>query len=99
MKGNFDSIINSEPFVLTDFSAEWCGPCKMQAPILKELAAEMGSRIKIIKVDVDINPEIGARNEVQSIPTLIFFKNGQIAFKHVGVATKEQLRNMILQKI
>ena len=99
MKGNFDSIINSEPFVLTDFYADWCGPCKIQSPILKELAAELGGKVKIIKVNVDTNPEVAARYGVQSIPTLVFFKNGQIAFKHPGVAVKEQLRNMILQKL
>ncbi|MDP4108254.1 MAG: thioredoxin domain-containing protein, partial [Bacillota bacterium] len=73
MKANFNSIINSEVPVLIDFSAEWCGPCKSQAPILKDLASELGEKAKIIKIDVDQNPEIASRYQIQSVPTLMIF--------------------------
>jgi len=75
MKGNFDAIINENRPVVVDFHAVWCGPCKKQAPILKQLAEELGERIKIIKIDVDQNQMIAARYQIQSVPTLMIFKN------------------------
>ena len=97
MKANFNSIINSETPVLVDFFAEWCGPCKTQSPILAELASELGETIKIIKIDVDRNPEIASRFQVQSVPTLMIFKNGIVKYQQPGVHSKTQIMNIILQ--
>ena len=85
MKGKFDSIIqdDSRP-VIVDFHALWCSPCKMQSPILKEVATELGERVKVIKIDVDQNSEIASRYNVQSVPTLIIFKNGKAGLETVG---------------
>jgi len=99
MKANFNSIINSEIPVLVDFSAEWCGPCKSQAPILKELAAELGEKAKVIKIDVDKNPEIASRYQIQSVPTLMVFKNGIQKYKQPGVHSKSQILNIINQNL
>ena len=96
MKGNFDSIINENRPVIVDFHAVWCGPCKTQSPILKQLAEELGERVKVIKIDVDQNPMIASRYQIQSLPTLIIFKNGEIKHKQAGVHTKAQLMNTIL---
>ncbi len=95
MKGNFDSIINENRPVVVDFHAVWCGPCKMQAPILKQLAEELGERIKIIKIDVDQNQMIAARYQIQSVPTLMIFKNGEIKHKQPGVHSKQQLMSIL----
>jgi thioredoxin 1 len=95
MKGNFNRIINGDKPVLVDFSAEWCGPCKMQAPILKELSAEVKDKIRIIKIDIDKNAEIASRFQVRSVPTLAFFKDGKMVWRESGVRTKTQLLQLI----
>jgi thioredoxin 1 len=97
MKGNFDSIISDSRPVIVDFHALWCAPCKMQSPILKELAAELGDKIKIIKIDVDNNSEIASRYSVQSVPTLILFKNGRQIWRQSGVVSKNQLKSILIQ--
>ncbi len=97
MKGNFDIIINGEKPVLVDFHAEWCGPCKMQAPILREIAGEIGERVKIIKIDVDRNQAISNRFQVTGVPTLILFKNGVPVWRQSGVANKRYLMNVLLE--
>jgi thioredoxin 1 len=99
MKANFNTIINSETPVLIDFFAEWCGPCKMQSPILKEIASEMGDFVKIIKIDVDINTDIAAHYQVMSVPTLMIFKKGVIKYSQPGVHTKSQIMNIIKQNL
>ena len=99
MKGNFDTIINDSRPVIVDFHAIWCSPCKMQSPILKEVAAELGDRVKIIKIDVDQNNEIAGRYSVQSVPTLIIFKNGKLIWRQSGVVSKNQLKSVLLQNI
>jgi thioredoxin 1 len=79
--GKFNEVINSGKTVLVDFSPEWCGPCKMMAPILKELASITNEDVKILKVDVDANKEAAMTFQVQSVPTLILFKNGQVKWR------------------
>ena len=95
MKGNFDSIINENRPVIVDFHAVWCGPCKTQSPTLKQLAEELGERVKIIKIDVDQNQAIASKYQIQSVPTLMIFKNGTIIHKQAGVHTKAQLMSII----
>jgi thioredoxin 1 len=99
MKGNFDAIINENRPIVVDFHALWCGPCKTQAPILKQLAEEMGERIKVIKIDVDQNQMIAARFQIQSVPTLMIFKNGQVIHKQAGVHSKAQLMSILANNL
>lgn len=99
MKGKFESIINDSRPVIVDFHALWCGPCKMQSPILKEVAEELGDKIKVIKIDVDQNSEIASRYNVQSVPTLILFKNGKLVWRQSGVATKNQINDILKQNM
>ncbi len=97
MKGNFQNIINGPTPVLVDFFAEWCQPCKIQAPILKELAAEAGEKVKVIKIDVDKNPEIAGRFQIQGVPTLALFKQGNIIWRQSGVIPKQALQQIVNQ--
>jgi thioredoxin 1 len=92
---NFSDIINSPKPVLVDFSAEWCGPCKMMAPILKEVAGKVGDRARIIKIDVDKNPAVAQKYQVMSVPTLVVFKNGEIKFRESGVMQAAQLVSLL----
>ena len=96
MKGNFDTIINENRPVIVDFHAVWCAPCKMQTPILKQVAEELGELVKVIKIDVDQNPMIAAQYQIQSVPTLMIFKNGEIKHKQAGVHTKAQLMSILM---
>ena len=96
MKANFQSIVSSDTPVLVDFFAEWCGPCKVQSPVLKEIAAEMGGKVKVIKIDVDKNPQIAAQYTIQGVPTLMLFKNGKILWRQSGVSSKDQIRSVLL---
>lgn len=95
MKGNFNSIIQSQVPVLVDFHAVWCGPCKVQSPILVELAREMEGKIKVIKIDVDKNQEIANRFQIRGVPTLALFKNGQVLWRQSGLVQKEQLKSVL----
>ncbi|HEX7066332.1 MAG TPA: thioredoxin [Bacillales bacterium] len=85
----------SEGLVLADFWAEWCGPCKMVAPVLEEINDEMADKVKIVKLDVDENQETAGNFGVMSIPTLIFFKDGEVVDKVVGYQPKEALVEVI----
>jgi thioredoxin 1 len=85
----------STGLVLADFWAPWCGPCKMIAPVLEEIDAEMGDKVKIVKLDVDENQETAAKFGVMSIPTLYLFKNGEVVDKVVGFRPKEALQELI----
>ena len=93
-KDNFDSVTSSG-LVLVDFWATWCGPCRMQAPILDELDEQLGDKVKICKLDVDDERAIAQRFGVFSIPTLMVFRNGEMISKEVGVHTVEQLMTML----
>ena len=95
MQGIFDSIIQDSKPVIVDFHALWCGPCKAQSPVLKEIANELGDRIRVIKIDVDKNREIASRYQIQGVPTLMVFRNGEIKYKQAGVHSKVQLMNII----
>ena len=95
MKGNFHQLINQNTPVLVDFHADWCGPCKMQAPILKEVASDFKEQLKIIKIDVDKNNSIASRFKVQGVPTLILFKSGKSVWRQSGVVQKHQLSSVI----
>lgn len=92
---SFYDIIQSDVPVLVDFSAEWCGPCKMMTPILKELKNSMGSQVKILKVDVDRNPHAAQAYQVHGVPTLIIFRNGEIKWRQSGVVGVRQLEKAL----
>ncbi|MDZ7660032.1 thioredoxin [Fodinibius sp.] len=98
-KTTFNDIINGEKPVLVDFYTDWCGPCKMMGPILKDLKKRMGDAINIIKVDAEKNADAAIKYNVRGVPTLILFKDGQILWQQSGVVQAKQLEQIINQKI
>ena len=93
---NFESeVLKSKDPVVVDFWAEWCGPCRMIAPALEEISASLGDKVKIVKLNVDENPQTAAKYGIQSIPTLMIFKNGQMAARQIGAAPKQKLESWI----
>jgi thioredoxin 1 len=94
---NFDELINSDKLTLIDFHAEWCGPCKMMAPILKETKKALGDKVQIVKIDVDKNPNLAGELQVQGVPTLMLFKEGKLLWRKSGVISKPDLVRMITQ--
>ena len=95
---SFNQIIQSDQPVLVDFFATWCGPCQMLAPILKDVKANLGERISIIKIDVDKNQAVAAQYQVRGVPTMILFQNGKPLWRQSGVLSKEDIIKMILEK-
>jgi len=95
MKSSFKNIIASETPVLVDFFADWCGPCKMLAPILKDVKKELGDKVKIVKIDVDKNQSISAKYQVRGVPTMILFKNGEQVWRQSGVLQKNEIVQII----
>ncbi|WP_340065905.1 thioredoxin [Ascidiimonas aurantiaca] len=95
MKNNFQKIIQSETPVLVDFYADWCGPCKMLAPILEEVKQDLGDAVKIIKIDVDKNPKVAAAYQIRGVPTMILFKNGNPLWRQSGVLQKNHIVQVI----
>ncbi len=95
MNLSFSQIINGKTPVLVDFSAEWCGPCKMMKPVLEQLKRSMKDKIRIIKIDVDKNSELALKYNIRSVPSLILFQQGKIIWSGVGVKTSNYLENVI----
>jgi len=88
-------VIKSSELVMVDFWAVWCGPCQMVAPVIEELSKEYAGKMKVRKLNTDENPEVAGRYQVMSIPTILFFKNGQVVEKLVGARPKRQFKDMI----
>ena len=95
----FSELINGENPVLVDFSAEWCGPCKMMPPILKELKRLTGDKLTILTIDIDKNPKVASSFNIQSVPTMILFKKGEIKWRQSGVIQATQLKAVLDQSL
>jgi len=92
----FNEIINGDKPILIDFYATWCGPCKTMHPIIEAIGQEVQGKARVLKIDVDKNPTVAARYQIQAVPTLIIIKNGNIVWKHPGVLDKHNLKSTLL---
>ena len=92
---NFNDIIQSDALTLVDFFATWCGPCKMMHPVLEQLKEDLGDSIRIIKLDVDKNEELAMQHRIQSVPTLMLFKKGEVIWRQSGAMPLAELTNII----
>ena len=95
----FSELIQTDIPVLVDFSAEWCGPCKMMPPILAELKSSIGKKVIIMKMDIDRNPQTARQYSIQSVPTLMLFRNGKVLWRQSGVMLTSQLEQVIKQYV
>lgn len=98
MSASFENLIKSDKPVLIDYFATWCGPCKMLAPILKQVKDSLGERITIIKIDVDKNQQLATKYQVRGVPTMVLYQNGNQLWRQSGVLTKEEIIKIILEK-
>ena len=99
MKSSFNDIISSNQTVLIDFHADWCAPCKMLAPILKQVKQELEDSIKIVKIDVDKNQVLASKYQVRGVPTMLLFKNGKQLWRQSGVLQKNDIVAVIKQHL
>lgn len=99
MAQSFSELINGEMPVLVDFHADWCGPCKMMAPVIQEIASEMKGKLKVIKIDTDKNQQVSIAYQIQGIPTLILFKQGKVLWRQSGAMPKHQLMGILSQYV
>ncbi len=95
MKSSFQKIVDSKTPVLVDFFADWCGPCKMLAPILKQVKDELGDNIKIVKIDVDKNQPLASKYQVRGVPTMLLFKDGKQVWRQSGVLQKDAIVQVV----
>lgn len=95
MGRGFNEIVSSAPLVLVDYFADWCGPCKALAPILSDLKQDLGDKVKIVKIDVDKNSSLAAKQQVQGVPTLVLYKEGTQVWRQSGVLPKQELIKLI----
>lgn len=95
MSKTFKDIVSSAPIVMVDYFAEWCGPCKMLAPILSDVKKELGDSVKIVKIDIDKNQDLAAKQQVQGVPTLVLYKNGAKVWRQSGLLPKHELIQLI----
>ena len=98
MKGDFNQLTSGPTPVLVDFYATWCGPCKSQLPIIKEVAKELKGKVKVIKIDIDKNQQLAHKYKVKSVPTLALFRYGKVIWQAAGMRTKNQILNIIKEK-
>ncbi|MCX6232023.1 MAG: thioredoxin [Bacteroidetes bacterium] len=98
-QSQFKSLLNKDKLVLVDFFAEWCGPCKVMAPVLKEIADEMRDKVKVIKIDVEQNKEIAATYKIKSVPTIMILKNTKVLYKKTGAHSKAQLIELLKENL
>jgi len=91
----YDSLVKSHPLVLVDFYADWCGPCKMMAPIFDQLKKDVGDKVKIVKINTEKNHKLSAKMNIRSIPTIVFYKYGKIQWQQAGAMQLPQLKQKI----